>query len=140
MAPGIKFRQGRPPKVYIPQTFECMGHTIKILLLPSEELDKIAEDNVDGFYDHTQKTIYLDDSLPYSALEEAYQHEKAHCILFHMGEDELAFNEQFVELMAQVLYQIDKTSRGTLKMLPYRKGVRTPEGTRATRQRDQKNV
>lgn len=134
MVQNIKLGRGRPVKVRIPQQFECMGHTIRIVLLPSKELDKVAEQSVDGFYDHAQKIIYLDDSLSYSYLEETFQHEKAHCILFHMGEDELATNEQFVELMAQVLYQIDKTSRGVLQKLPYRKGVRTPEGTRESRQ------
>lgn len=119
----FKHLKGRPKKIEIPTSFKVLGHTIKVQKIPSKELEALGREALDGLYDHANKVIYLDETLSYANMEQTYIHEKTHCILMLMGEDELSDNEKFVELMSQISYQIDKTSRGILEVLPYRKGV-----------------
>ena len=135
---GSKFkfkRRGRPTKIEIPRVFECLGHVIPVVLVSPEELERVAskqgypipEVGLEGFYTHSEKKIYLNGTLGLDELEQTYLHERNHCMLYLMGEDELAENESFCELMAQILYQIMKTQKGHQTTLPYRKGINNGE-------------
>lgn len=135
---GSKFkfkRRGRPTKIEIPKCFECLGHIIRVSLVSQEELQKMAqkhglaspEEVLEGLYVYSTKEIYLDRSLSPDILEQTYLHERNHCMLYLMGENELAENDSFCELMAQILYQILKTQQGHQLTLPYRKGINNGE-------------
>ena len=135
---GSKFkfkRRGRPTKIEIPKVFECLGHIIPVILVSQEELRRIArahdlaapDEAIEGLYIYSTKEIYLDEALSLDTLEQAYLHERNHCMLYLMGENELAENESFCELMAQILYQIMKTQKGHQTTLPYRKGINNGE-------------
>lgn len=115
----IKLGRGRPRKFKIPDSFDCLGHTVVIKYVSPEDLGQYATgDTADtncGLYDHQLKTIFLNNQLHGSALEQTFLHELEHCILFHMGQDRLSMNETFVDLHAELFYQFYMTQRGSNK-------------------------
>lgn len=113
----LKLGRGRPRKVVIPQTFQVLGHQGNVYLVSPQELLKLSgdSDELDGYYDHSHHSIYLSTSLSGSELEQTYLHELVHCILFSAGYSEYSDDEDFVDLVSELLYQITKTTKGRLR-------------------------
>lgn len=118
----IRRTRGRPRLMKIPESFQVLGHTVTVLKVTQEELVRIDKeetpdsdsDVISGMYDHKNKIIYLCVDLVGDDLEQTFLHEKTHCILEHIGYDELSCDERFVNLFAEVDFQISKTFK-TLK-------------------------
>lgn len=107
---SYKQGRGRPKELKIPTKFQILGHTVKTSFAELPE-------GVLGYWDNEAKTVQLSTELlkhAPSVLEQIFMHELSHCVLFHMGEDELAENEQFVDLMGELLFQVLKSSKGDL--------------------------
>ena len=84
----------------IPTKFECMGSTITV------EIKRLKDD---GQYKPRKQLILLSDDIGEEAQEQTFWHEWMHCALSHLDYKELDENEQFVEQMAQCLYQLQKS-------------------------------
>ncbi len=117
----LKLGRGRPRKVIIPREFQILGHKGKVLRTDQagfkkvmEECNEKYEEKLLGYYNPDNHTIYLDAKLEGTELEQTYLHELEHCILLSMGRDEIGGDESFVDLHAELLYQILKTKRGRL--------------------------
>ena len=65
--------------------------------------EHIGEVNAD------QLEIEINALYPETVQEQAFYHELTHCILFEMGEDELAENERFVQSFSLLLHQAINT-------------------------------
>ncbi len=118
----IKKGRGRPRIIRIPESFQCLGHTVEVRLVDNQELMKQNEkqgvtlgldESLYGLYDHAEKIIYLSTEQSQSSLEQIWFHELVHCILEHTGNSDLSDDETFVDLTAEVLYQILKTLKFT---------------------------
>lgn len=121
----VKYKPGpgRPRLVEIPEYFDQLGHTITVELVdPSTMVSKVLQcvpksrgtkpGEILGLYDHNTHTIYLDNTLRGADLEQTYLHEKMHCTLMMAGEDELSEDEGFVDLLAELEYQAEKSKHG----------------------------
>jgi len=80
-----------------------MGSTINIDLITD-----IDERSV-GRYIPQKLLILVDSKQPKQLQEQTFWHEFMHCALDHLGYSELDSNEQFVDQMAQCLYQLQKS-------------------------------
>lgn len=113
----IKRTRGRPRLMKIPESFQVLGHTVTVLKVPQSELIRMDLEEtpdsdsevISGMYSHVTKTIYLDVALEGDNLEQTFLHEKTHCILEHIGYDDLSCDERFVNLFAEVDFQVSKT-------------------------------
>ena len=100
----------------IPKEFEVMGNTVKVnyddsLLQSDMFLGKyIARNNEikilpnGSSFKRTKEQIY-----------QTYLHEMVHCILDKMGKHELCDDEEFVDMFANLLLQVEKTKKGEIK-------------------------
>ena len=89
----------------IPTTFECMGSTVTVSVTAD-----IEEKSV-GRYIPQKLLILVDNKQPKQLQEQTFWHEFMHCTLDHLGYKDLDENEQFVDQMAQCLYQLQKTRK-----------------------------
>lgn len=98
--------------MYTPNKFEIMGQEIKI-----KYTNKLLQQNAWGRYSHNKKLIEIQthnidgEELDIDHMSQTLIHEITHCALDYLGYDELSCNEQFVDQLAQVLYQIEKTMK-----------------------------
>ena len=94
----------------IPKKFKILGYTIKV----KYKKDLCALNDVYGFAEYRKNTIRLQKVMGIytkNQIEATFYHEVVHFILNAMGEDELKSNEKFVGLFADMLHQIEKTSK-----------------------------
>lgn len=122
----VEFKQGRgrPRVIKVPASFEVLGHTVKVLIVPEavirEKYDQEGYDPGDptegyeGLYTHRNHTIYLNEKLQGSELVQTFLHEKQHCLLYSAGYDELSEDETLVDLLAELEYQSQKSAKGRL--------------------------
>ena len=96
-------RRGRSVKM-IPKQFECMGSTVVVSIEDCGE-------NADGHYHGRETRITIAKDSTKQNQEQTFWHEYMHCALTHLGYDKLNSNEQFVDQMAQCLYQLQKTRK-----------------------------
>ena len=87
----------------IPTRFECMGSTITV------RVEEIKDPSLDGHYNGTEQEISVSKECTEQAQEQTFWHEWVHCALTHLGYKKLNDNEQFVDQLAQCLYQLQKT-------------------------------
>lgn len=114
--------RGRPKKIRIPARFSMLGHEVEIIILADPEFDKVVDilrpdddpNDYTGLYDHNLKNIYIRDSLSERELYSTYLHERSHCLMCFMGQDELNEDEGFVDLLGELEYQYLTTMRGNL--------------------------
>lgn len=91
----------------IPRNFEMCGIPVKVILDP--ELYK--RDKKVGQANYLNQTIILDTStLALQSIEHTFYHEKIHYMLYILNLDELRNNEVFVDTLAYLLHQSEKTS------------------------------
>jgi hypothetical protein len=85
-----------------------MGHTIEVVQKSDPTLfkDRWGEAR---FEDNKIFLEETDKPCPLSIREQTFWHETVHFILHYMGENELKFNEKFVDLFAQCIYQVLST-------------------------------
>ena len=89
----------------LPKSFECMGFTVKV------ETKVLEDPDVDGhFYGRDSKIVISEMASPQTQAQ-TFWHEYMHCVLTYLGYKELNENEQFVDQMAQCLYQLEKTRK-----------------------------
>jgi len=88
--------------VKTPKSFECIGTTIPVrkAKLPKKY----------GHFDSDELEIVLHNNLPTEKEAITFLHEFYHCALYIGGFDELWDNEQLVEYLAQVHYQLEKST------------------------------
>lgn len=94
--------------IHIPIEFQIFGHTYTVKLKK-----KVNKENDLGTHSRDKKQIKLKeagDSYDQVNVEETYLHEVMHCVLDHLGYDELSDDEAFVSQMSKALHQILKTS------------------------------
>lgn len=119
----VEFKQGRgrPRVIKVPTSFEVLGHTVKVLIVPESVIQqKFKEEGYDlderegyeGLYTHRNHTIYLNEKLQGSELVQTFLHEKQHCLLYSAGYDELSEDETLVDLLAELEYQSQKSAKG----------------------------
>lgn len=109
----FKLGRGRPRKVIIPKSFDCLGHSVSVEVLDQSLFgDVVGQTNLVGYYDHDLKTIYVLSGQSESAMEQTFLHELMHCILEHGGHPDESADETFVDLTAELLYQFLKTQKG----------------------------
>ena len=89
----------------IPSEFECMGMTVKV------EMDGLHNSEEHGTYDHDRNLIAIDSKQTKQNKSATFWHEYVHCALSTLGYYELNKDEEFVERMAQCLYQLEKTRK-----------------------------
>lgn len=90
----------------IPTSFECMGFTFQV---KKEKVDDTG-DHSGAFYGE-EGFIKVDPSCRKDLMHQTFWHEYVHCALSTLGYEELNSDEQFVDLMAQCLYQLEKTRK-----------------------------
>ena len=96
-------------KINIPTEFNIFGQTYKIVFKK-----KITKSDDLGIHDRDEKLIELKQPCKgndKNNVEETYLHEVIHCILDHLGYDDLSDNEAFVTQVSKALHQILKTSK-----------------------------
>lgn len=118
--------KGRPRKFQIPDYFSCLGHRVNVLIVGQSDLQLLASElghdegtKYAGLYDHDSKTIYLDNAVTGSALEQTFLHELMHCILQSTGYEELSDDEVLVDMLGELLYQFIVTKKGYKNFEPH---------------------
>jgi len=95
----------------IPKSFKLFGHTITV----EYQSDLYFTSDCLGRTDYRTYKIILQPSLntyPISQelQEQIFMHEVLHWIFFFLGEDNLRDNENLIDLIANMLVQVDKSS------------------------------
>ena len=96
----------------IPKSFKLFSRDIRVVY-DDEQMDK---ESAYGFCDHEEGEITLTKKHKYNILSDelitqTFYHEKVHMILFEMQENELSYNEKFVDIFAKLLRQSDETAK-----------------------------
>lgn len=91
----------------LPTSFSCMGTEWNVVRMPG----LITLSNCMGQTRHVESEIYIDASLEGDQLYHTYYHELMHVLCNALGRQDLNNDEAFIDLMAGLLYQIDKTSQ-----------------------------
>ena len=98
--------------MYEPTKFEILGQEIKV-----KYTKNLLQQNAWGRYTHNKKLIEIQThnidgtELDIDHMSQTLMHEMLHCALDYLGYDDLSMNEQFVDQLAQVLWQIEKTMK-----------------------------
>jgi hypothetical protein len=97
-------------KFTIPKTFECGGRTITVVR--AEMLDDLPSDR-DGDWRASNAMIRVIKSkeMPIDSQNQTFWHEAFHCILETAGHSKLSGDEDFVERISQLIYQVVKTGK-----------------------------
>ena len=72
-------------------------------------VEDMADKESDGHYYGQEYRITIDKKGVQQLQEQTFWHEFMHCALTHLGYKKLNDNEQFVDQMAQCLYQLQKS-------------------------------
>ena len=86
----------------IPDRFECLGLTIEVRQEPVPGDDH-------GDYSASEAVIRINPDQSEQLMGSTFWHEFVHCMLSMLGYEDLNSDEQFVEQLAQCLYQLEKT-------------------------------
>lgn len=81
---------------------------VNICGIPHKVIRKEDAFNVDthfGMIDFSKAEIVLNDSLNKELADETICHEMIHGILVHLGYNDYAYNEQFVQALGNAIYQ-----------------------------------
>ena len=89
----------------IPSSFECLGLTITVTIGECENEDDHGE------YKGQEARITVAPHENYQIMESTFWHEYVHCVMTMLGYPDLNEDEQFVELVAQCIYQFHKTKQ-----------------------------
>lgn len=104
----------------IPETFEVFGRTVNVIIC--EEINE--KESCYGYCDYTISTIYINKKVIIDnqirevckdLMYQTYLHEKVHMMLDAINEHKLSQNEKFVDNLAGIMHQVEKTSKGSLK-------------------------
>jgi hypothetical protein len=90
----------------IPKSFECGGRTVRV----KEVLEFDQEDRVGDWRMH-KMLIRILATLNRDVKSQTFWHEAFHVILETSGNSELSSNEDFVESVSQLIWQVIKTSK-----------------------------
>ena len=98
--------------IIIPEKFRLDGEIYNVII----DNDYCNEDEVYGEADFSQRIIticnrYNGKVLKKSLKEKTFFHELVHQILHSMNKDTLKYDEDFVELFAQRLYEYEKSKQ-----------------------------
>lgn len=111
--------RGRHHLVEIPDEFDILGYRIQVKKVPNvyEIPDKSYHtDETLGCYLDTQKTIYLvSNGSSEEALKHVFFHEYYHCVMIHLGQDELNDDEGLMDTLGACLHQYLKTFKKARK-------------------------
>ncbi len=97
--------------ILIPEKFKLNKKVIRVIV----DDDYCKEDKLWGEADFTEKIITLchkdwkERIVKKKDKEKTFYHELVHQILDSIGEEELKYNENFVEMFSQRLYEFEKT-------------------------------
>lgn len=91
----------------LPIGFSCMGIDFNVARMP--ELMKLS--NCMGQTRQTESEVLVDASLTGDQMWHTYYHEIVHVILGSLGRQDLNQDEAFVDAVAGLFYQIQKTSQ-----------------------------
>ena len=80
-----------------------MGYDIDVTI------DTLRDENSDGHFFGNEQKIVISKESNKAVQAQTFWHEWMHCALTTLGYSELNNNEQFVDQMAQCLYQLEKT-------------------------------
>lgn len=91
----------------IPKSFMVAGITVKV----EEDGELVKKRSMMGEARYIEQKILMDtNAVPDETAAQVFFHEKVHWALYIMNEDDLRNNEKFVDLLAHLLYQMDKTA------------------------------
>ena len=98
--------------ILIPENFRLNGEPYKVVI----DDEYCNDDCLYGEADFTQRLItickkYNGKVLKKSTREKTYFHELVHQILHSMGKEKLKYNEDFVDLFAERLYEYEKSKQ-----------------------------
>lgn len=93
----------------IPRKFECMGFTVEV------DVRKMSDKSADGKFYPTDYRIDVSSELTEQRQQQTFWHEFMHCALNILGYEKIDANEQFVDQMGQLLYQLEKTRQDRKK-------------------------
>ena len=98
--------------ILIPEKFRLNGKPYKVVI----DDEYCNDDGMYGEADFTQQLIticnkYNGKVLKKSTREKTYFHELVHQILHSMGKEKLKYNEDFVDLFAERLYEYEKSKQ-----------------------------
>lgn len=93
----------------IPAAFKMLGHTVKVVLS-----DQLGDDTCGRC--HPGKLLIEveapEDGTPVSLTAQVFLHEWVHMAMHKMGRYELYEDEEFVDQLAELMYQFLATKRG----------------------------
>lgn len=111
--------RGRHHLVEIPDEFDILGYRILVKKVPNvyEIPDKsVQEENTLGAYLDQYKTIYLvTNSSSEESLKHVFFHEFGHCIMAHIGREDLDEDEGFLDSLGACFHQYLKTFKKARK-------------------------
>lgn len=89
----------------IPKSFDCMGFTIKV------DIERLDDSGDDGNYHSQEHRISISNGATEQVQSQTFWHEWMHCALTILGYDKLNDNEQFIDQMAGLLYQLERSRK-----------------------------
>jgi len=89
----------------IPKSFECMGFKIRVVV------EDIRDDSSSGKFEFSKSKISIDEKASVQIKEQTFWHEWMHCALGTLDYKKLDNDEKFVDRMASLLYQLEKTRK-----------------------------
>lgn len=98
-------------KYNIPKKFSIGGQEIKIRVMKDIQVEGAI-----GVYKSLANEIRVQthlsgEAMAPSQVEQTYYHELCHCLFDHARQYELCANEELVDLMGELLYQVNKSSK-----------------------------
>lgn len=99
--PGKKRELSGTTSIRVPDEFELLGRTIKVVWDP----DLVREQQAKGEAIFNKDLIKLHAELSGRDAENTFFHELVHFCLYMMGKRELTHNEEFVVLLSGLLHQ-----------------------------------
>ena len=89
----------------IPKSFMCMGFKIVV------SVEEVRDEASDGEFHGRKQKISIDKSSSRQTQDQTFWHEFMHCALGTLGYKKLDNDEKFVDRMASLLYQLEKTRK-----------------------------
>mgnify|MGYP000190795020 CR=1 FL=1 len=98
-------------KYNIPKQFNIGGQEIKV-----RTMKHIGIEGAIGVYKSLSNEILVQTHMngkpmAVSQVEQTYHHELIHCLFDHARQEDLCCNEELVDLMGELLYQVNKSSK-----------------------------
>lgn len=107
--------RGRNRQIKIPDEFDILGFRIYVKKVPDvyhiPDVDVQTKDTIGAYLD-SQKTIYLvTNGQSKQTIEHTFFHELGHCIMEHIGREDLDEDEAFLDSLGACLHQFLKTTK-----------------------------